>query len=608
MRISRKVFSVMLVALLVLCFAQASMATELSFGTRSLNEGTVGVDYSERLVASGGNNILWAVVGSLPPGLNLSSNGVISGRPTAQGSYSFLISAATDSYLVAVKYTMKINPAAIPLAITTQYLNSGKVGVPYADSVAANVTGVTWTHSWGTSGNGGLTFNNDNGTITGTNLTAGTYTLTVTANATGAASPVSKSFTIEIHREDIVPIDIITDNIPSGIIGTPYSTQLLSNKDEATWELAYDTTLPGNLSLSANGTISSSGILTATAGTCDFIVSATATDAYGRETTATKEFTLEIIGDNFAIITTALPDGTVNNDYNYVITANQRENVKWEVNDTNLLPEGIVLDSESGALYGTPVKAGEYGFEIKATWGTQTDTGLFILKVNDASTPTGALTIDVDSLPDGTQGMSYRGGQGFQLTHNQGTTHSEGVWRLVNGSLGGLRVTESGLITGECGTADTYTAEIMVTYNGQTASKYFTLTIHSSGFKFAIDSSTTGAFTVPINTTYRHQFKANASNVKWSIVEGDGALPDGLRFSKTSGLLAGVPTVADTFAFTVRADVSNPDVDFDEEEVIITVTSSEYGSGEDDSGDCSMGLSFYALSVLGGFVLLRRKH
>ena len=64
----------------------------------SLPSAAPGVPYDETVTASGGTApYTYSPAGTLPPGLNLSGGGEITGSPTAQGTYSFTITA-TDSH------------------------------------------------------------------------------------------------------------------------------------------------------------------------------------------------------------------------------------------------------------------------------------------------------------------------------------------------------------------------------------------------------------------------------------------------------------------------------------------------------------------------------
>jgi hypothetical protein len=66
----------------------------LQITTASLQKGTVGTPYTATLAASGGGGLSWTVsVGSLPAGMTLGSNGVLSGTPSGAGSYTFTVRA-----------------------------------------------------------------------------------------------------------------------------------------------------------------------------------------------------------------------------------------------------------------------------------------------------------------------------------------------------------------------------------------------------------------------------------------------------------------------------------------------------------------------------------
>jgi hypothetical protein len=76
-----------------------TISTPPSISTSSLPNGTVGTAYSQTLTATGGTSpYSWTIAsGSLPAGLTLSSNGLISGTPTAAVSSTSVTFQVTDT-------------------------------------------------------------------------------------------------------------------------------------------------------------------------------------------------------------------------------------------------------------------------------------------------------------------------------------------------------------------------------------------------------------------------------------------------------------------------------------------------------------------------------
>lgn len=83
----------------------------LTFSTTSVPVAYVGEDYQANLMVSGGVGPYGyrLASGALPPGLRFS-NGTLSGKPTAQGAYSFTVEAS-DANLSnkVVSYTLNVN-------------------------------------------------------------------------------------------------------------------------------------------------------------------------------------------------------------------------------------------------------------------------------------------------------------------------------------------------------------------------------------------------------------------------------------------------------------------------------------------------------------------
>jgi len=93
---------------------RSSGIPSLSLTTDSLPDGTVGGSYSATLSASSGTSPFTYSLssGSLPDGLNLGSDGVISGTPTREGSFSFNIlitDSGSPAQTVTRSYTININ-------------------------------------------------------------------------------------------------------------------------------------------------------------------------------------------------------------------------------------------------------------------------------------------------------------------------------------------------------------------------------------------------------------------------------------------------------------------------------------------------------------------
>lgn len=82
--------------------------------TTTLSGGTVGTPYSQTLTATGAATVAWSVYsGSLPGGLSLATDtGVISGTPTASGTFNFTVQAANEAGNNKKAFSIVISPTS----------------------------------------------------------------------------------------------------------------------------------------------------------------------------------------------------------------------------------------------------------------------------------------------------------------------------------------------------------------------------------------------------------------------------------------------------------------------------------------------------------------
>jgi hypothetical protein len=174
-------------------------ASAIVFTSSPPGPGTVGTVYSHTYATSGasaGATITYGVTaGALPPGLQLSTSGVISGTPTTAGTYTGTVTASdivdadgTQDFSIAIaRKAPTITSAAAP---------GGIVGTRYYFALAATGTApIVYSRATGALPPG-LTLSAA-GVISGTPTTPGTYTGTIIAS-NGTAPDDTYGFSIVV--------------------------------------------------------------------------------------------------------------------------------------------------------------------------------------------------------------------------------------------------------------------------------------------------------------------------------------------------------------------------------------------------------------------------
>ena len=274
-----------------------------SITTTSLAGGAVGTAYNATLGASG-ENITWtwaAVTGSsLPPGLELSTSGVISGTPTAQGTSNFTVTASNNGgsdskpLSITISSATNIPVQSVSLDKTSLELTEGGTGTLIATVEPNNATNKNVT--WSTSNASIATVNN--GEVTA--VSAGTATITATADGKSATCTVTVTAAT-------VPVTGVTLNKTSTslYVGdtetlTPTITPDNATNKNVTWS-SDDTSV---------ATVDASGLVTAVArGTA--VITATAADGSGANASCTVTVSRYSSGGGSSSSSTSLSDRAI---------------------------------------------------------------------------------------------------------------------------------------------------------------------------------------------------------------------------------------------------------------------------------------------------------
>lgn len=165
---TRTSFGITSVTMSVSAHSQAGNSegeTKLTISPTTLSAGTVSVSYSAALTASGGSSPYQFSVsaGAVPPGLVLDSAGVLSGKPTVAGSYSFSVNASGSAKKQHGSATISISITAdtvlpVGVAISPTSATVSSAGTKQFAATVSNTsnTAVTWTASAGTVSSSGL--------------------------------------------------------------------------------------------------------------------------------------------------------------------------------------------------------------------------------------------------------------------------------------------------------------------------------------------------------------------------------------------------------------------------------------------------------------------
>jgi hypothetical protein len=393
----------------------------------SLSDGYIGGAYGHAIVATGGTGAkTFSMSGSLPDGLTLDADGMISGTPTGPAGESDVTVTVTDSGSPAQSdsqdFTLLI---AEPLVADFGTPPTAVIGTPYSHALSAS--GGTPPYSYSADLPSGLSIDAD-GVISGTPATDA-------RTAAGGATITDSADPQQIANDPFrVPVElgILTTALPDATGGDSYSAQLQTQGG-----------LPGFVWQKTGGTapfsVLQNGLVTGTAdASCavsDSTLDVRVTDSDDPAQLAERQgITVSIVPRAVSIPdSSAPPVAAPGQPYNFQIEVTPGVDPYTFAVTSGALPPGITLDPVDGLLFGIPTASGSFTFTVRVTDDCgEVDSEAFSLVVREAptgrndsiatATPVGNGVITASISPSGHPNTQFAPDEDFYEVQVTGTS------------------------------------------------------------------------------------------------------------------------------------------------------------------------------------------
>jgi len=516
-----------------------------------------GVSSSITLFACCAPSFTWSKVsGNLPPGINLSLSGTLSGTPTATGIYKFLVQVADQTNLpnTAVK---QFTLAVTNLAISTSTLPYGNAGTLYTQAIST--TGATGAVTFALSSGGILPTGVVllNGVITGTPSGIGIYNFTITATDSTNIT-VWKPYTLTVYPAGATPPLSLSFGPTIGPNSLGVQTfQLSASGGTPPYHYSYSpsaTPIPGMRVLDgpplptnfpSNITGGLAGLVTA-AGTYTTSIRVTdaTTSTYDRPVTWTV-IAIAPLNPN------TLPNATNGVAYSFTMSGyGGSGNYSWSATS---LPAGLTM-SAAGMISGTPTTTGSVNpnITIKDLTSNFSFSFGYTLAVNAFAITSPA------TLPQGTVGTAYS-------TTFTAPSCNNCTWSISNGSLpSGLSLNSStGVLSGTPQAYYNTSFRVRASGAAGVVDKQVSLVIQSLVPVALEITMPANLGNTVVNTTATVSLLAQGGTPPYTWTLDSGTLPTGMALAapgETIGsnlfpgytYLAGRAMQAGTFSFTLR--------------------------------------------------------
>ncbi|MFC6189302.1 putative Ig domain-containing protein [Pseudoxanthomonas mexicana] len=500
------------------------------------------------LTLSGGAPTSLAI--GTPPanGTAIVSGTTITYQPNAgyAGPDSFTYTA-TNSGGTSAPATVSVTVQDAVITITASGGFAATVAAPYTQTFTFNGGTPPWSGYQVTNLPAGVAITGTTAntvTISGTPTQAGTFNLNVSATdgSTGNGPyTVGQAFTLTVAG----PTLTLTPASPAlnATYATAFTQAFSTTGGVGPYTYAVSGTLPAGVSLSG---ATLSGTPTAP-GSYSFTITATDAGAsgVGAPFTTSRAYTLEVAAPTLTLTPATLPASTAGTVYTQALSASGGVAPYSFALSAGTLPAGLTLTG-SGTLSGTPTESGTFNVSVTATdtYG-QAVTRAYAL---DVAQPTLALAPGGGALPNATAGVAF----------------SQSL--VVSGGIAPYTATLSGTLP----TGVTFNPATLAFAGTPTQSGTFTFDVTATDSTGGTPGTVTATYSLTVlvptlslspetvqgataGVTYAQAFVATGGVAPYQYTLGAGTLPAGLTLDVSTGQLAGTPTEAGSFDFSITA-------------------------------------------------------
>jgi len=524
--------------------------TALTLKDGGIPDAFVGSTYSYTMTPlNNAGLVTFTPTGGVPPGMSLSSSGVLSGTPTTPGNYniSFTINDGTDTVGRGIGLTV----SAVGIA------NSGLL----PDATRGNTYNVTLIGSGGASPYTfsigslpqGLSLNSSTGLISGTvsgNQGRFEFNATVTDNNT-------------LSYTKHMAIDVLVPTVTAGFL-QPYGNLdactigLFCSRGFNVWNGGTDpftysvTGLPPGMDLRWGSGVTSSYI---SAGDLELWGTPTATGTYNVNITVTDANSL-VTNETFPLVVSALgvdgrdflPNGARGTSYSKTLRVlGGTGPYSVMLLPVSQMPSGLALAGIT--VSGTPVENGFFNAEF--SFSDSASHSLQLTEYFNVSPVSSNVNLNNSQYLKTVVNSPVS----FQLSACCGSAYT---WSTIAGALPtGITLSAGGLFAGTPTTSGVYTFTLQAT-DQSNASNFAVRVITVEVTPLSYSSCCTIPFG-NVGTSYSYTLPlTGASGTVNFALEPGSYLPQGLTLNASSGLISGTPGSTGQFQFGIVAtDASN---------------------------------------------------